>query len=74
MKRLGILISLFLLVLCSSGCARRVVVYEQPAPPPSRVEIRTAAPCRGAVWVPGHWNWRGRGRGHVWAPGHWKRP
>jgi len=75
-KREIFLGSLALLVLFSSGCARRVVVYEQPAPPPLKIEIRTVSPCPGAVWVPGHWKWRGRRRGgrHVWVSGHWKRP
>ncbi len=73
MRREIFLGSLALLVLFASGCARKVVVYDQPIPPPPKVEIRTACPYPGAVWVPGHWQWRGRGRGYVWAPGHWKR-
>ena len=49
-----------------SGCAA------PPPPPPLRVEVRPAAPGPKAVWVPGHWKWRGRARGYDWAPGHWK--
>ncbi|MBD3334405.1 MAG: hypothetical protein GF355_02720 [Candidatus Eisenbacteria bacterium] len=44
-----------------------------PPPPPAKVEVRPARPHARAVWVPGHWKWRGRARGYVWVPGHWKR-
>ena len=74
MKRIGILVGLFVMILLSTGCARRVIVYDRPEPPAPKVEIRTASPYPGAVWVPGHWKWRGRGRGYVWVPGHWRRP
>lgn len=63
--------ALFLLTL-GSGCARKVVVYEKPAPPAPKTEIRPASPYHGAVWVPGHWEWRNRRRGYVWVPGHWR--
>ncbi len=47
--------------------------YVRPAPPPLRVEVRAPRPHAKAVWVPGHWRWKGRRRGrHVWIPGHWK--
>ena len=41
MKREIFLGSLALLVLFSSGCARIVVVYDQPAPPPPKIEIKS---------------------------------
>ena len=49
-----------------SGCATA------PPPPPLQAEVRPLAPHAAAVWVPGHWQWKGRARGHVWVPGHWK--
>ena len=53
-----------------------VVAPPQPvvvvsAPPPPRVEVRTAAPYTNAVWVGGHWQWNGTQ--HVWVPGHWQQ-
>jgi hypothetical protein len=42
------------------------------APPPARVEVRSAAPSPGHMWINGHWGWRG-GR-HVWLGGHWAMP
>lgn len=39
-----------------------------PAPPPPRYEA-VPRPRHGQVWVPGHWEWRGRH--HVWVSGHW---
>jgi hypothetical protein len=42
------------------------------APPPLRVEVRTAAPSAAHVWIPGHWVWRS-GQ-HEWAVGHWALP
>jgi hypothetical protein len=48
------------------GCA------SAPPPPPPKVEVRPPRPHARAVWVPGHWKWKGRRAGHVWIPGHWK--
>jgi len=42
------------------------------APPPPRVEVRTAQPSAGHMWINGHWAWR-YGR-HEWIPGHWAQP
>jgi len=69
-----LILSFMLLLILNSGCARRRIVRERPAPPLPRVEVRPASPCVGAVWVPGHWEWRSRRRGYVWIPGHWNRP
>ena len=40
-----------------------------PAPPPLRVEQRSAAPAAHWFWVDGHWRWDGQR--HHWEPGHW---
>ena len=47
--------------------------YVRPAPPAPKVEVITVAPYPGAVWVPGHWQWRRRAREYVWILGHWRR-
>jgi hypothetical protein len=48
------------------GCATA-----PPPPPPPKVEVKPPRPHARAVWVPGHWQWKGRRRGYVWVPGHW---
>jgi hypothetical protein len=63
------------------------VVYVQKAPPKPKAEVRSKKPSAKAIWVPGHWQWRGNKyvwvsgrwdanpRGRTWVPGHWeKRP
>lgn len=72
MKKYCVLCALVFLTLGMSACARTVVVYDRRTPPPVKEEVRGYPPCRGALWVPGHWQWRGRHRGHVWVPGHWR--
>jgi hypothetical protein len=56
-------------------------VYEPPAygaveveqaPPPPRVEVQTPMPFAGAVWIPGTWEWNGRG--YYWTAGTWSAP
>ncbi len=59
------------------------VVVEQPAypvgteivvdsaPPAPLVEVVTAPPAVGYVWIPGAWEWNGR---WVWAAGRWAYP
>ena len=39
-----------------------------PAPPPPRYEALPRQ-RQGQIWVPGHWEWRGRH--HVWMSGYW---
>ena len=56
----------FILMSSLSGCA----TYYQPAPPPLQAEVIGAPPYSGAVWISGHWVWRGGG--YVWVPGHWR--
>jgi len=63
---LGLVFAATLAVEFGGGCA------PLPPAPPLRVELRPASPGPRAVWVPGHWKWRGRARGYVWIPGHWK--
>ena len=58
-----------------NGCAtknKEVVGHNRPAAPPPRVEVRGNPPHTRAVWVPGHWEWRGRRAGYVWINGYWK--
>jgi len=38
-------------------------------PPAVRVELRSAAPGPGHVWVAGHWRWNGTR--HAWVGGTW---
>jgi len=47
------------------------VVEVENEPPPVQVEARPVVPYQGAVWIEGHWDWRGR---WVWVPGFWERP
>ena len=46
-------------------------LYVESAPPPARVEYRTAQPGSGYFWVEGYWDWRG-GQWY-WVSGHWER-
>lgn len=43
-------------------------------PPPAHVEVVPPAPegLKGAVWVDGEWQWRGRR--WVWLAGRWEEP
>lgn len=61
------------------------VVYVQKAPPKPKAEVRPRKPSANAIWVPGHWQWRGskyvwvsgrwdaNPRGRTWVPGHWEK-
>jgi len=61
------------------------VVYVQKAPPKPRSEVRSKRPGPKAVWVGGHWQWKGgkyawmsghwdrNPRGNAWIPGHWEK-
>ena len=83
MKRvISSLCAVVLAAALSFGCAGVVVVRK--APPTPRVEVRTARPGPRAVWIDGHWKWKGKryvwvkGRWvknpkGVWVPGHWKK-
>jgi len=44
-------------------------VVTEAAPPAPIVEVRSAAPFEGALWIPGYWHWSG-GR-HLWVAGRW---
>ncbi|RYX90697.1 MAG: hypothetical protein EOO28_28595 [Comamonadaceae bacterium] len=50
--------------------AQTTRIYVQTAPPPLRAEV-APPPRRGQVWVPGHWDWRGRQ--YVWVSGNFVR-
>jgi hypothetical protein len=45
------------------------VVYVQKAPPKAKAEVRPKKPGAKAIWVPGHWQWKGNK--YVWVSGHW---
>ena len=76
--------SLLLLVLVlvlvagvSAGCVMNApprvgVVYITRQPPVERVEVISAAPAVGFVWIRGWWAWRGAK--FEWMPGRWERP
>ena len=76
----SVLLGALVLQGCSSGLPGPVVAVhpgrafvEVPYPPPAGlVEVVPEAPAGDAVWVDGHWVWRGRY--YVWSRGGWLRP
>ena len=48
-----------------------VEVDAEPPPLRAAVEVRPPKPSGTAVWVDGHWDWRGR---WIWVDGHWDSP
>ena len=58
-------------VLITESCATRSVYVGSP-PPAARHEVRPARPFAKAVWISGHWEWRGNK--YVWKSGHWVKP
>jgi hypothetical protein len=40
--------------------------------PPATTEVMTASPAPNALWIPGYWNYVGRG--YTWVPAHWEIP
>jgi hypothetical protein len=72
MTRIGIRFGVVLTALVLSvGCAGTIVVRD--APPPPKVEVKPARPGPKAVWIDGHWAWKG-GK-YTWVSGHWfKKP
>ncbi len=59
----------------TTGCAARGAYAAgcvRLPPPAPRVEVYSAAPGPGYVWIGGFWDWRGGG--YVWTPGYWTRP
>lgn len=51
---------------------RAEVVVVESAPPRDLVERRERPPFRGAVWIPGYWDWDGAQ--HSWVAGRWSAP
>ena len=49
------------------------VAVAPPIPVP-RVEVVSAYPGYGYVWVPGYWGWGGGPHGYHWVRGGWFRP
>jgi hypothetical protein len=65
-----ILLLVSMLALSSlAGCSG--VAYIETAPPPLRVEVRSAPPTPEAIWIDGYWAWRSHE--YVWIVGHWER-
>ncbi len=55
-----------------SGCVATITpVGPPPPPPPPQVEVYSAAPWPGAVWIAGGWVWRPRYQRYVWRHGYW---
>jgi hypothetical protein len=48
------------------------VVYVGEAPPRAIREARPSAPSRAHVWIPGHYEYRGRS--YAWVSGRWEVP
>jgi len=68
-----LVIALFIALsgLATEGCAARAVYVKNP-PPAARHEVRPARPFANAMWIGGHWEWRGNK--YVWKSGHWVKP
>jgi hypothetical protein len=66
-RRAVALIAAVALTMSVMGCVEVV----RTGPPPPRVEVRTVAPYPEAVWIDGHWDYRGGN--WVWLQGHWER-
>jgi hypothetical protein len=58
---------ILLATLLALGCLPACIVA--PPPPPGAV-IKGPPPHSNAVWVDGHWAWKGMRR--VWVPGHYR--
>lgn len=65
-------------VLLAAGLSASCVVEPPPGvayvhlrPPRAIVEIRSAAPGPGFVWIEGYHRWDGGA--YVWVQGHWER-
>ena len=78
LKRFGFTGLVLSATLGLGACAPTPVYYGGEAevevesePPAPQVEARPVEPYGGAVWIEGHWYWRGR---WVWYPGRWDRP
>ena len=69
------LFGLWSIVICMAGFVSGCTYYVKAPPPPVRVEVESVRPYPRAVWVTGHWKWRGRRRRgrYIWIPGHWRK-
>ena len=79
MKRISMVLAVAAAVTALSGCvveAPRHTYYTPAvvtvAPPAPRVEVITAPPVAGHIWIGGAWFWEGGH--HVWHEGHWEAP
>jgi YXWGXW repeat-containing protein len=66
---LALAVTMFASPACASPRGR---VYVRLAPPAPIVEVRSVAPGRGFVWLPGYYAWNGGA--YVWTGGRWARP
>jgi len=66
---IGLTFSIAILLLGSLSCGP-TAIYLQTGPPDLRVEVRSAPPSPGAVWIEGEWIWNGSD--YVWIAGHWE--
>lgn len=70
--RRGLITIIFLFITgFSTQCASRTI-YVKTAPPAVRVTVKPARPFAKAVWMAGHWAWRGKK--YVWVSGKWVKP
>jgi hypothetical protein len=58
--------------MLAASTAEAARIYVKVAPPGPVLEVRTAAPSAGYVWVAGYHRWDGRA--YVWVPGRWALP
>lgn len=73
MKRcLGILTLAAVTLLPAVPASAGARVYVRVGPPAAVVEVRTVAPDRHHVWIPGYHRWSGQA--YAWVPGRWDLP
>ena len=66
-------VRVLLLVLAVSAASWLTSSHAQAptGPPGPRVEAPPPSPAPDAVWLAGHWDWRGNA--WVWQAGHWEK-
>ncbi|MEP6622206.1 MAG: YXWGXW repeat-containing protein [bacterium] len=73
-RSLTVALTLMMSAACftNSSRPRGRVEYVIREPPRERVEVISAGPGNGYVWVKGHWAWRRDD--YEWIGGHWAQP
>jgi len=69
MKKLIVVLSLFVLAFAETGCSGEAVIATQPS---DVVYTQPASPGAGYVWVDGDWYWSGGT--YVYRNGYWAHP